>query len=232
MHDGRVMPHRVRCGQMLFRCSCRDSHRSLVCTESTAFSMLFDATLKVPDDEKAGRVKARVQDKLTNPFNADKERKKREKEEKVETEKAMWDPVIERGDEVVEDSFASMAVKEKTPRRKLLVSPPPLVSHQHHSDGEVSRRTVTTRRERRSTRGRTATRCRGTSTRCVSRQPVDTFRDLVAGREEDVLAARLLSPRRARHSPCRRWSWRLFKTRDLVAPARRTTRRRRSRKSE
>ena len=166
MHDGRVMPHRVKCGQMLFRCSCRDSHRSLVCTESTAVSMLFDATLKVPDDERAGRVKARVQDKLTNPFNADKERKKREKAEKVETDKAIWDPVIERADEVVEDSFAGMAAKEKPPRRKLLVSPPPLVSHQQNSDGEVSRRT--TRRERRSTCGRTVTRCIGTSTRCVS----------------------------------------------------------------
>ena len=29
--------------------------------------------LQVPDDERAGRVKARVQDKLTIPFSADKE---------------------------------------------------------------------------------------------------------------------------------------------------------------
>ena len=128
--------------------------------------MLFDPGLQVPDDERAGHIKARVQDQLPNPFNADKEGKKREKEEKEETDKLVWGPVIERGYEDVEDSFAGMAAKEKTPRRKLLVSPPPLVSHQHHSDGEVSRRT--TRQERRSTRGRTATRCRGTSTRCVS----------------------------------------------------------------
>ena len=63
--------------------------------------MFFDPSLQVPDDERAGRVKARVKAKLTNPFNADKERKKREKAEKVETDEAVWDPVIERADEVV-----------------------------------------------------------------------------------------------------------------------------------
>ena len=67
-------------------------------------------------------------------------------------------------------------------RRKLLVSPLPLFSPQRNSDGGMSRRT--TRRDRRSTRGRTATRCRGTSTPCASQRPGDTFRDLVAGREE------------------------------------------------
>ena len=120
------MPHKVKFGQMLFRCSCRDSHRSLVCPESVAVSMLFDPTLKVPDDERSGRVKARVQEKLTNPFNAERERKRREKEEKEETEKPVWDPVIERADKVVENSFADIQAKAKPARRKLLVSPPPL----------------------------------------------------------------------------------------------------------
>ena len=81
---------------------------------------------KVPDDERAGRVKARVQEKLTNPFNAERERKRREKEEKEETEKPVWDPVIERADKVVENSFADIQAKAKPARRKLLVSPPPL----------------------------------------------------------------------------------------------------------
>ena len=62
--------------------------------------MFFDPSLQVPDDERAGRVKARVKAKLTNPFNAVMERKKREKAEKVFCE-AVRDPVIERADEVV-----------------------------------------------------------------------------------------------------------------------------------
>ena len=227
-YDGRVFPHRVKYGPLLFGCSCRDCHRSLVCTDSLAVSMFFDPTLQVPDDDRAGRVQARVQKKrLTNPFSAEKERRKSEKEKKEETDKPdkpRWDPVIEREVDVVDDSFAATAAKT---RRKLIVSPPPPVLHQHHSDGEVSRPMPP--RGRGSTRGRAATRCRRTSTPCASRHPVDTFRDLVAAREEDVLAARLLSPRRARHNPCRSGSWRLFKTRDLIAPARKTTRRRRRR---
>ena len=45
-------------------------------------NMLFDSLLKVPDDERAGQIKAREKAKLTNPFNADseKEREKRERE--------------------------------------------------------------------------------------------------------------------------------------------------------
>ena len=88
--------------------------------------MLFDPTLKVPDDERAGRVKARVQEKQTNPFNAERERKRREKEEKEETEKPVWNPVIERADKVVDNSFADIQAKAKPARRKLIVSPPPL----------------------------------------------------------------------------------------------------------
>ena len=197
--------------------------------------MFFDPTLQVPDDDRAGRVKARVQQKLTNPFNADKERKKREKEEKKETDKPdkpVWDPIIEREEDVLEDSFAGMAAKKMNPRRRLLVSPPPPASQHHHSDAEVSRtmprrgrrsmprrgRRSMPRRGRRSTRRRPATRCRGTSTPCASRHPVDTFRDLVAGQDADAgHAARVLSPGRARHSPCWRSSWRLFKTIDVVA---------------
>ena len=231
MHDGRVFPHRVRYGPLLFGCSCRDCHRSLVCTDSLAVSMFFDPTLQVPDDDRAGRVKARDQKKPTNPFNAEKERRKSEKEKKEETDKPdkpRWDPVIEREVDVVDDSFAATAAKT---RRKLIVSPPPPVLHQHHSDGEVSR--LMPRRWRRSTRRRPATRCRRTSIPCASRHPVATFRDLVAGQDEDVLAAGVLRPRRARHSPCRRSSWRSFKTIeiDLVAPARRRTARRRRRRT-
>ena len=255
-YDGRVFPHRVKYGPLLFGCSCRDCHRSLVCTDSTAISMFFDPTLQVPDDERTGRVKARVQDKLTNPFNADKERKKREKEEKNESDKPdkpVWAPIIEREEGVLEDSFAGMA-KKTTTRRRLLVSPPPPVSQHHHSDAEVSRtvprrgrssmprrgrrsmprrgRRSIPRRGRRSTRRRPATRCRGTSTPCASRHPADTIRDLIVGQDADA-AARFLGPRRARHSPCRRSSWRSFKTIeiDLVAPARRRTARRRRRRT-
>ena len=144
----------------------------------------------------------------------------------------------------MEDSFAGMA-KKTTTRRRLLVSPPPPVSQHHNSDAEVSRtvprrgrssmprrgRRSMPRRGRRSTRRRPATRCRGTSTPCASRHPADTFRDLVAGQDAD--AARFLRPGRARHSPCRRSSWRLFKTIeiDLVAPARRRTARGRRRRT-
>ncbi len=90
--------------------------------------MLFDPELKVPDEERTGQIKARDRPKLTNPFNADseKERKMREKEKKVELEKPVWRPSIERVDADVPDSVAGMAVK--TPRRKLQVSRPYFMS--------------------------------------------------------------------------------------------------------
>lgn len=141
------MPLSCKFGGLIFRCSCRDSHRSLVCDDCVAVSMLFDPALKVPDDERAGQVKGRVQEKLTNPFNADKakkkreteEKKKRETEEKEEAAKPLWAPVIERGDAELEDSVAGLAAKAKTPRRRLEVSAPCLVAQQHLSDGEVHR---------------------------------------------------------------------------------------------
>ena len=86
MHVYRVMPHKVKLGPLSFRCSCRDSHRTLVCDDTIAVNMLFDPELKVPDEERAGQIKAREKAKLANPFTAgsEKERKRREKEKKDE----------------------------------------------------------------------------------------------------------------------------------------------------
>ena len=124
MHVYRIMPLKVKLGALSFRCSCRDSHRTLVCDDTIAVNMLFDSELKVPDVERTGQIKAREKAKLTNPFNADseKERKKREKEKKDELEKPVWNPSIERADADVPDSVANMVAK--TSRRKLQVSPP------------------------------------------------------------------------------------------------------------
>ena len=109
---------------MLFRCSCLDSHRCMACVDSLAVSMLFDPELTVPDEERAGQVKAREKAKALNPFNIEKERKKRESKEKGERAKPAWNPAIERGEAQVEGSFAEMAAAKK-PRRKLDVSPTP-----------------------------------------------------------------------------------------------------------
>ena len=124
----RIMPLSVKLGGVSFRCSCRDSHRNMVCDEAIAVNMLFDSALKVPDDERTGQIKARDKSKLTNPFNAasEKERRKREKEKKVEVEKTVWEPSIERVDAEVPDSVASMVAK--TPQRKLQVSQPCFMS--------------------------------------------------------------------------------------------------------
>jgi chorismate mutase len=85
-------------------------------------NVLFDSELKVPDDERIGQIKAREKPKLSNPFNADSERERRqsEKAKRKELEKPVWDPCIERVDAVVEDSVASMLAT--TTRRKLHVS--------------------------------------------------------------------------------------------------------------
>jgi hypothetical protein len=125
MHVCRIMPLSVKLGGLSFQCTCRDSHRTLVCEDAVAVNMLFDSELKVPDDERTCQIKAREKAKLTNPFNADseKERKKREKEKKVGLEKPVWKPSIERVDADVQDSVASMVAK--TSRRKLQVNPKP-----------------------------------------------------------------------------------------------------------
>ena len=88
MRACRMMPNSVKLGGLSFRCTCRDSHRSLVCVDAIAVNMLFDSELKVPDEERIGQIKAREKHKPSNPFNADseKERKKREKEKKEERE--------------------------------------------------------------------------------------------------------------------------------------------------
>ncbi len=119
----RIMPNSVKLGGLSFWCTCCDSHRSLVCDDAFAVNMLFDPELKVPDDERTGQIKARERPKLPNPFNADdeKERKMREKEKKLELEKPVWRPSIERVDGDVPDSVAGMVAKT---RRKLLVSQP------------------------------------------------------------------------------------------------------------
>ncbi len=128
MHVCRIMPLYVKLGGLSFLCTCRDSHRTLVGEDAIAVNMLFDSELKVPDDERTGQIKARERPKLTNPFNADseKERKMREKEKKVELEKPVWRPSIERVDEDVQDSVAGMVAK--TSRRKLQVSQPCFMS--------------------------------------------------------------------------------------------------------
>ena len=122
MHVCRIMPNNVKLGGLSFRCTCRDSHRSLVCDDAIAVNMLFDPELKVPDEERTGQIKARERPKLLNPFNADgeKERKMREKEKKLELEKPLWRPSIERVDGDEPESVAGMAAK--TSRRKLQVS--------------------------------------------------------------------------------------------------------------
>ena len=128
MHVYRIMQHKVKLGALSFRCSCRDSHRTLVCDDTIAVNMLFDPELKVPDEERAGQIKAREKAKLANPFTAgsEKERKRREKEKKVEPEKPVWKPSIERVDADVQDSVASMVAK--TTRRKSHVSQPCFIS--------------------------------------------------------------------------------------------------------
>ena len=118
----RIMPNKEKFGGLCFRCTCRDSHRSLVCVDAIAVNMLFDSELKVPDEERIGQIKAREKHKPSNPFNADSERERRlrEKAKKKEFEKPVWDPCIERVDALVEDSVASMLAT--TTRRKLQVS--------------------------------------------------------------------------------------------------------------
>ncbi len=118
----RIMPNKEKFGGLCFRCTCRDSHRSLVCVDALAVNMLFDSELKVPDEERIGQIKAREKSKLPNPFNVDsvRERKMKEKAKRRELEKPVWDPCIERVDAVVEDSVASMLAT--TTRRKLQVS--------------------------------------------------------------------------------------------------------------
>ena len=124
----RIMPNSVKLGGLSFRCTCRDSHRSLVCEDAIAVNMLFDSELKVPDEERIGQITARERPKLTNPFNAvsEKERKMREKEKRLELEKPLWRPSIERVDGDVPESVAGMAAK--TTRRKLQVSQPCFMS--------------------------------------------------------------------------------------------------------
>ena len=119
----RIMPNKEKFGGLCFRCTCRDSHRSLVCVDALAVNMLFDSELKVPDEERIGQIKARDKPKLSNPFNADseKEKKMREKAKKKELEEPVWKPSIERVDAEVQDSVAGMAAA-KTTRRKLHVS--------------------------------------------------------------------------------------------------------------
>ncbi len=132
MHVCRIMPNSVKLGGLSFWCTCRDSHRSLVCEDAIAVNMLFDSELKVPDEKRTGQIKARERPKLTNPFNAvhyadsEKERKMREKEKKVELEKPVWRPSIERVDSDVQDSVAGMVAK--TSQCKLQVSQPCFVS--------------------------------------------------------------------------------------------------------
>jgi hypothetical protein len=122
------MPLSVKLGSLSFLCTCRDSHSTLVCEDAIAVKMLFDSELKVPDNELTGQINVRERPKLTNPFNADseKERKMRKKEKKVELEKPVWRPSIERVDADVQDSVAGMVAK--TSRRKLQVSQPCFMS--------------------------------------------------------------------------------------------------------
>ena len=123
------MPNSVKLGGLSFRCTCRDSHRSLVCEDAIAVNMLFDSELKVPDEEGIGQIKAREKPKHANPFNADseRERKMREKAKKKELEEPVWEPSIERVDVEVQNSVAGMAAA-KTSRRKLQVSQPCFMS--------------------------------------------------------------------------------------------------------
>lgn len=109
-------------------------------------------------------------------------------------------------------------------RRKLLVSPLPLFSPQRNSDAIAGGRPV-------GIGDRLAEEQRPVAEghRPLAPLNIPGTRSGTSSRGGKRLAAKVLRPGRARHSPCRRWSWRLFKRRDLVAPSRRTTGRRRRR---
>jgi hypothetical protein len=68
------MPLPVKCGKLLFQCTCRSSFTYFVCEESLACSLLFDSTsaLKVPDKDSSIHTKDCERAKLDNPFNAGK----------------------------------------------------------------------------------------------------------------------------------------------------------------
>jgi hypothetical protein len=64
------MPLPAKCGQVLFRFTCRNSFTHFVCEENLACSMLFDSQLKVPEGHSAIHLKDREKAKLHRPFNA------------------------------------------------------------------------------------------------------------------------------------------------------------------
>jgi hypothetical protein len=114
------MPLPVKCGPVLFRCTCRDSFTHFVCEESLACSMLFDSQLKVPEGYSAIHLKDREKAKLDNPFNAGK-LKELEKKAKDKKDKLLWCPTFEDCDGIEEGSAASMVLPATTAKRRLEV---------------------------------------------------------------------------------------------------------------
>jgi hypothetical protein len=116
-----VMPLPAKCGEVLFRCTCRDCFTDFVCVESLSCSMLFDSQLKVPEKHSAIHLKDCEKAKLDNLFNAGKLKELEKKKEKKKNE-LVWAPSFEDCEGIEEGSAASMVKPTATARPRLEVN--------------------------------------------------------------------------------------------------------------
>ena len=111
----RVEPLSVKCGEIIAKCTCRDSYRSLCCVESIVFSMLFNTELVVPSTERDTPLKQKPKEKV-NPFNAAAVRKKKAvREAKVIEPK--WAPTIPTCSAVLPSNAANVCAGKGSTRQ-------------------------------------------------------------------------------------------------------------------
>ncbi len=68
----RIQPLSVKCGPVVFLCSCRHCYQNYVCIKSAVLSLLYNTELEVPDIARLKHIKECERTELANPFNAKK----------------------------------------------------------------------------------------------------------------------------------------------------------------
>jgi hypothetical protein len=82
-----LVPLQVKCGDFVWKCTCRD----------VLASLLWEPDLTVPAHLNAVQLKDSVTGSMPNPFNIEKKRAGQEKREKkkAEREELVWEPIID-----------------------------------------------------------------------------------------------------------------------------------------
>jgi hypothetical protein len=122
----RIQPLSVKCGPVVFLCSCLHCYQNYVCIESAVLSLLYNTYSEVPDIARLKQIKERERAELANPFNAKKLKEKASKA--VEKVAPKWNPHIPAFSSAHASSAASLALQKGKLSRSRMAEPDESVS--------------------------------------------------------------------------------------------------------